>query len=126
MPHRTADGRSKRADPVEAGCLNRNGERDSEVRALRERISCLSAAVLRISASLDVGAVLRETVDSTRALTGTRHGVIATIDEADQSREFVTSGLTVDEQRQMIGWPHARRFFEHLRDLPGPLRVPDQ
>ena len=102
-----------------------HGERDAEIRALRERIANLSAAVLRISASLDVGAVLRETVDSARALTGARYGVITTIDEAGQPQEFVTSGLTVDEQRQMIGWLDAMRFFEHLRDLPGPLRVPD-
>ena len=102
-----------------------HGERDAEIRALRERIANLSAAVLRISASLDVGAVLRETVDSARALTGARYGVITTIDEAGQPQEFVTSGLTVDEQRQMIGWPDAMPFFEHLRDLPGPLRVPD-
>ena len=94
-------------------------------RTLRERIARLSAAVLRISGSLDVGAVLRETVDSARALTGARYGVITTIDEAGEPQEFVTSGLTVAEQRQMIEWPDAMRFFEHLRDLPGPLRVPD-
>ena len=49
------------------------------------------------SASLDVGAVLRETVDSARAPTGAPYGMIATIDEAGQLLEFVTSGLTVDE-----------------------------
>ena len=57
-----------------------------EVEALRERISSLSTAVLRISASLDVGTVLRETVDSARALTGARYGVITTIDDAGCSR----------------------------------------
>ena len=31
-----------------------HGGRDAEIRALRERIASLSAAVLRISASLDV------------------------------------------------------------------------
>ena len=77
--------------------MNGNGERDSEIRAARERISFLSAAVLRISASLDVGAVLRESADSARAMTGARYGVIATIDEAGQPQEFVTSGLTVEE-----------------------------
>ena len=43
-----------------------NGEdRDTrEIEALRERISALSAAILRISASLDVATVLREVVDS--------------------------------------------------------------
>ena len=105
--------------------MKTDSERDSVIRALRERIASLSAAVLRISASLDVGAVLRETVDSARALTGARYGVITTIDEAGQPQEFVTSGLTVGEQRQMVRWPDAMRFFEHLRDLPGPLRVPD-
>ena len=85
----------------------------------------LSAAVLGISASLDVALVLRETRRRARALPGARYGVIATIDEAGQPQDFVTSGLTPDEQRQMIEWPYAMRLFEHLRELPGPLRAPD-
>ena len=105
--------------------MNSSDERKREVEALRERISSLSGAVLRISASLDVGPVLRETVDSARALTGARYGAITTIDEAGRPQDFVTSGLTADEQRQLEAWPHAMRFFEHLRDLPGPLRLPD-
>ena len=105
--------------------MNSSDEREREVEALRERISSLSGAVLRISASLDVGTVLRETVDSARALTGARYGAITTIDEAGRPLDFVTSGLTADEQRQLEAWPHAMRFFEHLRDLPGPLRLPD-
>ena len=40
--------------------------------ALRERVSKLGAAILRISASLDLDIVPREIVDSTRALTGAR------------------------------------------------------
>ena len=107
------------------GPLNSSDEREREVEALRERISSLSGAVLRISASLDVGTVLREVVDSARALTGARYGAITTIDEAGRPQDFVTSGLTADEQRQLEAWPHAMRFFEHLRDLPGPLRLPD-
>ena len=105
--------------------MNASDEREREVEALRERISSLSGAVLRISASLDVGTVLRETVDSARALTGARYGAITTIDGAGQPQDFVTSGLTADEQRELEAWPHAMRFFEHLRDLPGPLRLPD-
>ena len=111
--------------PGREGPLNSSHERKREVEALRERISSLSGAVLRISASLDVGTVLRETVHSARALTGARYGVITTIDEAGRPQDFVTSGFTADEQRQLEAWPHAMRFFEHLRDLPGPLRLPD-
>ena len=53
-----------------------------ETAALRARISALSAASLRISASLDLETVLNEVVESARALTGARYGAIATIDEA--------------------------------------------
>ena len=43
-----------------------------EIESLRDRISGLSAAMLRISASLDVNTVLRDIVESARALTGAR------------------------------------------------------
>ena len=103
--------------------------KDDELRrenaALRERMSRLSAAILRISASLDLDTVLREIVESARALTGARVGVIATVDESGQVRDFVTSGFTAAEQQQLAAWPDGQRLFAHLRDLPAPLRVPD-
>ena len=96
-----------------------------EIAALRERISALSAAILRISASLDLDTVLREVVDSARALTGARYGMIATVDEGGAIEEFIASGLSADERRHMAEWPPGYRFFEHLRDLPGALRLAD-
>ena len=81
--------------------------------ALRERISRLSAAILRISATLDVGAVLREVVDSARALTGTRYGVIATLDDAGQPQEFVSSGLTAEDHERLMSWSGGRELFEY-------------
>ena len=100
-------------------------ESERAVDAPRERLSELVAAVLRISASLDVDAVLREVVDSARALTGARYGLIATIDDAGRPQEFVTSGMTPEEARQVAAWPDAPRLFEHLRGLDGPLRLSD-
>ena len=96
-----------------------------ENEALRARIATLSAAILRINASLDLDTVLHEVVDSARALTGARYGLIAAVDEAGEPREVVTSGLTPEEQRRVLEWPDGPRVFEHLRDLPGPLRLPD-
>ena len=93
--------------------------------ALRARISALSAASLRISASLDLETVLNEVVESARALTGARYGAIATIDEAGVPQDFVTSGFTAEEHRNMVEWPDGPRLFEFFRDLPGPLRIPD-
>ena len=105
--------------------MNETSEPRQEVEALRERISALSAAVLRISASLDVTTVLQEAADSARALTAARYGIITTIDEAGEVREFVTSGFTPDERRQFVDWPDGPKLFAHFRDLPGPIRLTD-
>ena len=105
--------------------MNKSNEMEAEIRALRERLSRLCAAVLRISSSLDLDTVLREVVASARALTGARYGVITTIDKTGQPQNFVTSGITPDEHRQLAAWPDGRRLFEHLRDLPGAIRLRD-
>ena len=98
---------------------------DSEFRALRERLSRLSAAVLHVNSSLDLDTVLYEILASTRDLVGARYGVITTIDETGEPQDFLTSGFSPEEERQLMEWPPALRFFEHLRDLPGPLRLAD-
>ena len=90
-----------------------------------ERSANLDAAILRISASLDLDTILREVVDSARALTGARYGMIATMDGAGAIEELIAPGLSDDERRDMAQWPPCDRFCEHLRDLPGPLRVAD-
>ncbi len=98
---------------------------ERENAALRRRGAELNAAILRIGASLDLDTVLREIVDSARALTGARYGMIATFDGAGAIEEFIAPGLSDDERRHMAGWPPGHAFFEHLRGLPDPLRVAD-
>ena len=105
--------------------MDETTEAGRDVEALRGRISALSAAILRISASLDVITVLKEAADSARALTAARYGIITTIDEGGEVREFVTSGFTPDEQRQFVEWPDGPKLFAHFRDLPGPIRLTD-
>ena len=96
-----------------------------EVESLRRRISVLSAASLRISASLELDTVLHEVVDSARALTGARYGSITTLDDAGQLQDFITSGISAEEHRRLVEWPDGPRLFEHFRDLPGVLRLAD-
>ena len=83
--------------------LKSRDELTSEIEVLRDRISRLSAASLRISASLDPNTVLSEVVDSACALTGARYGVITTIGDAGEPEDFVSSGYTADEHRQIVG-----------------------
>ncbi|MCY4394748.1 MAG: hypothetical protein OXC10_06400, partial [Rhodospirillaceae bacterium] len=96
-----------------------------EIEALRARSATLNAAILRINASLDLDTVLGEVVESARALTGARWGIIATVDEAGAPRDFVFSGITPEEKQDLVAWPDGVRLLEHFRELPGPLRVDD-
>ncbi|MYJ04631.1 MAG: hypothetical protein F4061_09735, partial [Acidobacteria bacterium] len=74
-----------------------------EIEMLRERISRLSAASVRISSSLDVETVLREIVGSARSLTGARYGAITTVDDAGELQDFVASGFSPDQYQEMLG-----------------------
>ena len=108
-----------------SGTLSELDEAKRQIEALRERISRLCAAVGHITASLDLETVLRGILESARGLTDARYGAIATIDEAGQPRDFVTSGFTDEGHRLLAEWPDGPRLFEHFRDLPGALRLPD-
>ena len=70
-----------------------------ENRALRDRLSRLSDASLRINESLDYDAVLQGALDSARTLPRGRFGVIALIDERGRKPKFLTSGLSSEESR---------------------------
>ena len=88
-----------------------------------DRASALCSAMLRITASLDLGTVLQEVVDSARVLTGARYGMIMTIGEGGGVADFVTSGFTDEERRRFSESPDGPGLFAHMRDLPGPLRL---
>ena len=107
--------------------MNDPDPRDSRLGPAQDRASRLSAAILRISQSLDLATVLDEAVESACALTGARHGVITTVDldQRDQVWDFVTCGLSPEERRTMVEWPDGLRFFGHLMELSAPLRVAD-
>ena len=102
-----------------------SGEPRNDVEAHRERISTLTGAILRMSESLDLETVLRGVVEGARALTVARYGAITTVDTAGQPENFITSGLSDEEHRRLAEWPDGPRLFQHLRDLPGPLRISD-
>jgi len=110
---------------VEDRAMNQPRGTKRETEALRERTSSLSAAILRISASLDPATVLREVVESARALTGARYGIITTVDGSGRPTAFVTSGFTAEEHDRLEAWVEGRALFEHFRDLEAPLRVAD-
>ena len=102
-----------------------NDELQREIGFLHDRMSRLSAAILRISTSLELDTVLNEIVESARALTGARYGAITTIDASGRLQDFVTSGFSKAEREQLMSWAEGMLLFEHFRDLPGTLRRRD-
>ncbi len=92
---------------------------------LRDRLSRLSDASLRINESLDLDDVLQRVLDSARTLTGARYAVITTLDEQGGMEDLRVSGLTVDEARRLWEIPNGQGFFEYLCTITAPVRVAD-
>ena len=93
--------------------------------ALRERLSRLHEANLRVNESLDLNVVLREVVESARVLTGAGCGGITTLDDDGRLQEFISSGLSGDEHQQVLSLPDGQRVVECLSGVPETLRTPD-
>ena len=105
--------------------MNQPDERDREIASLRERLSLLSEASLRVNESLDFDTVLQEVVDSARTLTASRYGGITIPGEVLQRPTFITSGLTEEEHQGFWDMPEGLGFFEYLSGLEEPLRISD-
>ena len=103
--------------------MSRTGEPGREIKALRDGSSALTVAIPRLTASLDLEAVLREIARAARALTGARSAVITTVDASGQLEDAVSDGLTPEQVRQLTEWSDNMRGFERLRGRPS--RVAD-
>ena len=111
--------------PIGGEKLQNADELARENEALRDRLSRLSEASLRINQSLDLDTVLQGVLDSARTLTGARYGVITLLDDSGGIRDFLSSGMTVEEAGQLWDLPGGMRLFEYLNAISEPLRLPD-
>ena len=122
--------------------MNRDDERDLVIQALRDRLSRLSEASLRINESLDFDTVLQGVLDSARSLTGARYGAMTLLKDGVEIPpdweppanppgtnaplvDYFTSGLTEEQFRAMQDMPERVLLFDYLRRIPGTLRIPD-
>ena len=105
--------------------MSQSDERDRENRVLRERLSRLSEASLRINESLDFDTVLQGVLDSARSLALARYGVISLLDDSGGIQDFLSSGMTPEEARQLWDLPDGMRLFEYLGSISVPLRLRD-
>ena len=111
--------------PTQESLLTATDDAAQRIASLRERMARLSSASLRISESLDLESVLREVVDSARVLTGAASSAITTVDRVEGIRDFISSGLTSEERRQLRDVPQGERLWGYLLQSGRPLRVDD-
>ena len=92
---------------------------------LRARMSGLTDAILRISKDLDLDVVLQEVVDSARSLTGARYGAITTLDDAGELQDLMLSGLSPEEEQEILQYPKGWELLRYLSSMREPLRTSD-
>ena len=94
-----------------------------ETEALRNRLSRLSEASLRITESLDLDDILQGVIDGARSLTGARYGALLVLDDAGRMQDLVTSGMTPEERRSLGALPKGLGLLGYLSEIEGPLRL---
>lgn len=100
-------------------------ETERENRLLRKRLSRLSEASVRINESLEFETVLKGVLDSARALTDSRYGVIVFFDEAGDVQDVLFSGMTPEQERQMVNLPDGKTLCDNLVKIRQPRRLVD-
>jgi len=105
--------------------MNRAEQLEREVAILRDRLTGLSEASLRINETLDYQSVLQKVLDSACSLTGARYGVITLMDDSGKVEDHLFSGLTPEHSTAFKELPELLTFFDHLNRLEAPLRLSD-
>ncbi len=81
-------------------------------------------ATLLIESNLELPEVLRHVVEEARSMTGARYGALGVLTEDKQSlADFITVGLTAEEERSIGALPTGRGVLGLLIADPQPLRV---
>jgi PAS domain-containing protein len=97
-------------------------ERDRKIAALRDRLSKLTEASLRINESLDVEAARHGAMEGGRAVTRAPYSLNTTLDASGQVEDYLILGMNSDDAERLWQAPEGPKFFEYLNALSGSLR----
>ena len=105
--------------------VNREDDLLRQIEALRERLSRLSEASLRINESLDFETVLQQVVDSACDLTGAWRGGVTVLDESGNYEDFIHHGFTQEEMEQLWSLPDGPELFNRFINIQESMRHRD-
>ena len=98
--------------------MQRAEELAAEVESLRERLSRLSEASLRLNESLDFDTVLNQVVSNACDLTGARYGAMTLLQESGSFEKSFFHGFTPEEIRQLGDLPDGVELFKRFINIP--------
>ena len=96
-----------------------------EIDALRNRLTRMSEASLRINESLNLPTVLQEVIDSACSLTGARYGALVAFADSGEIETLITSGITPEERPRFGELPKGLGLLQYLNEIEEPLRLAD-
>ena len=94
-----------------------------EIATLRDRLSRLSKASLRITEYLDHDAVLQGVIDEARLLTDARYGALLAFGASGSIETLITSGITPEERGRLGDLPKGLGLLQYLNEVEEPLRL---
>ncbi len=105
--------------------MNPGRDLERENKELRERMSRMGKACLRINESLDFKTVLQGVLDSARSLTDATYGMMTLLEDGGRVQNCLASGLTPNQTRRIWRKPENEVLFENFGFIEEPLRVRD-
>jgi signal transduction histidine kinase len=90
----------------------------------RDRVHALLEAVVSIESDLDLETVLRRVVEAATTLVEARYGALGVIGEGDRLIQFVTVGITEEENAAIGRCPTGKGLLGLLIKAPSPVRSP--
>lgn len=89
----------------------------------RDRKDKLLDAGLTLASELSLPTVLQQIVDLAAEVTGARYGALGVIGEDGGLAEFVTTGVSTRQRKEIGALPHGRGLLGFVISHPKPLRV---
>lgn len=103
--------------------MTQRDEQERQIASLREGLSRLSEASLRINENLDVEEVLHAVMEGACPVTRAPYSLITTLDGSGRVEDHRVLGITPEDAVQLWHTPEGLRFFESLNALSVPLKV---
>ena len=105
--------------------MNQARDLERENLQLRERMSRMGKAFLRINENLDFKSVLQGVLDSARSLADAKYGMMTLLEDGGRVQNCLSSGMTPNQTRRIWRKPENEVLFDRFGLTEEPVRLRD-